>query len=170
MKKLIITADVHGSYSSWLTIKALMKPGDMLMVAGDLFDVRYGNYANPDFEPDSIKKELKTLGHDFFYVYGNCDTTSYFKGHAYHLETVLFDKHIFLHHGHRSVHIPDETDIVIQGHTHFCALEKTDTRIYLNPGSITCPRNGLATFAVMDKQAIHLIDLQKQHPMAVVDL
>ena len=52
MNKLIVTADVHGSFGSWLTLKQLMKPGDKLVIAGDLFDTRYGNYSNPDFQPE----------------------------------------------------------------------------------------------------------------------
>ena len=46
MPKLIVTADVHGSFSSWLTIKALLKNQDQLAIAGDLFDTKYGSFSN----------------------------------------------------------------------------------------------------------------------------
>ena len=58
MAELIITADLHGSYTSWLTLKTLLAPGDGLVIAGDLFDTRYGDFSDPDFQPDAIKEEL----------------------------------------------------------------------------------------------------------------
>ncbi len=61
MSKLIVTADIHGSYSSWLTIKALLSSNDKLVIAGDLFDTKYGNFSNADFQPESIKKDLKKI-------------------------------------------------------------------------------------------------------------
>jgi len=48
MPKLIVTADIHGSYSSWLTIKALLGSNDKLVIAGDLFDTKYGNFSNAE--------------------------------------------------------------------------------------------------------------------------
>ena len=68
MGKLIVTADIHGSYTSWLTMKNLLKPSDKLAVAGDLFDTKYGNFSNTDFQPESIKNDLKTFKHPFYYV------------------------------------------------------------------------------------------------------
>ncbi|MBL6996315.1 metallophosphoesterase, partial [Desulfobacula sp.] len=71
MKKLIVTADLHGSYSSWLTLKNLLGPLDELVIAGDLFDTKYGNFTHIDFQPESIKKDLNNFNHRFYYVYGN---------------------------------------------------------------------------------------------------
>ena len=59
MPKLIVTADIHGSYSSWLTTKTLLNSNDKLVIAGDLFDTKYGSFSNADFQPELIKKELK---------------------------------------------------------------------------------------------------------------
>ncbi len=160
MKKLIVTADVHGSHSSWLTLKSLLNKGDKLMVAGDLFDIRYGNYTNLDFQPDTIKKELKHFTHDFYYTYGNCDTQAYFPGYGSTLETMIFDKKIFMHHGHRLIKFSADMDIIIQGHTHLCSLEQQGNQIFLNPGSINCPRNGLYTYATIDTAGVKLIELK----------
>jgi hypothetical protein len=71
-----------------------------------------------------------------------------------------FDKNIFMHHGHKdTLMIPRGTDIIIQGHTHLPELEKTKNYIHLNPGSIAVPRNGMATFAVIDSSSVSLMAL-----------
>lgn len=170
MKKLIVTADIHGSHTAWLTLKTLINKGDMLMVAGDLFDVKYGNYANPDFSPDTIKKELNDFPHPFYYVYGNCDSPSYFPGHTAHLEVCLFNKTILLHHGDRSMIFPPDTDIIVQGHTHLAVLEKRNKQLLLNPGSLAKPRNGLYTYATIDREKVCLIELRSEKTLKCLDL
>jgi len=124
MSKLIVTADVHGSFSSWLAIKALMKSQDKLAIAGDLFDTKYGSFSNSDFKPDAIKDELKKLKHKFYYVYGNCDTPSFFPGFEVSMQLRIFKKQILLYHGHGSLKYPSNIDIIITGHTHRYALEQ----------------------------------------------
>ena len=160
MTKLIVTADVHGSYSSWLTLKNLLKPSDHLAVAGDLFDTRYGNRSHADFQPESIREELNTFLHPFYYVYGNCDVPSFFPGTDEKMVFNAFNRKILMHHGHGPCPAADDIDIVIQGHTHRCSLEKRGSRIFMNPGSITCPRNHVHTYGIIDQSSAHLVDLK----------
>lgn len=160
MAKLIVTADLHGSYTSWLVVKALLAPGDGLVIAGDLFDTRYGDYSDPDFRPDSIKEELVRLGHSFYYVYGNCDTPSFFSGGSPEMTFKALGKFFHLSHGHRSPTVPGPADMIIQGHTHQYALEKKDSRFFMNPGSLTSPRNGKFTYGLVEKNAACIVDLE----------
>jgi hypothetical protein len=159
MAKIIVTADLHGSYTSWLTVKALLATGDGLVIAGDLFDTRYGDYSNPDFRPDSIKEELVRLEHSFYYVYGNCDTPSFFPGGSPEMTFKALGKSFHLSHGNRPLPIPGHTDMIIQGHTHRYVLEKTDSRIFMNPGSLTSPRNGKFTYGRVEETSACIVDL-----------
>ncbi len=159
MDRLFVTADIHGSVSSWMTIKELMRPRDSLVVAGDLFDTRYGSYSQ-DFQPELIKKEMQALPQKFYYVYGNCDVPSFFPGHGPALGFKSFEKNLFLHHGHTHPIIPDNIDIIIQGHTHLCSLKKKEKKIFMNPGTISNPRNQLYTYGIIDKSKISIIDLK----------
>ena len=160
MTKLIVSADIHGSLNAWLTIRALAGGSDELAIAGDLFDTRYGSYSRPDFKPEAIRSDLKTLPQPLYYVYGNCDIPSFSPGFGPDMRFSFLHKKIYLHHGHRP--LPDQvvSDIVIQGHTHLCYLEKKDGIIYFNPGSIASPRNGLATYGVIDSKGIYLMVLK----------
>lgn len=168
MGRLIITADIHGSYASWLTMKNLLKPPDKLAVAGDLFDTKYGNLSNTDFQPRAIKKDLDTFKHPFYYVYGNCDTPSFFPGFDTTIVFNAFNKRILLSHGHRSLRCPADVDIIIQGHTHLCSLEEKDSQIFMNPGSITCPRNGMYTYGVIETDSASLIELKTGNKLITI--
>ncbi|WP_457553331.1 YfcE family phosphodiesterase [Desulfobacula sp.] len=170
MKQIIVTADIHGSYNSWLTMKNLLEPLDALAIAGDLFDTKYGDFTKIDFQPESIKKELHTFNHPFYYVYGNCDTPSFFPGFDMQMEFSAFQKNIFLSHGHRSFTCSKNIDIIIQGHTHICFLKKKDGQVFMNPGSITCPRNGLSTYGVIKANCASLIELKTGNKLISVDL
>ena len=169
MTRLIITADIHGNYNSWLSIKSLLGKTDSLVVAGDLFDTKYGNYSNPEFDPEAIKKDLNTFSHPFFYVYGNCDVSSFFPGFNAVLDFEINKKKIYMSHGHRKIPCNGKVDLVIQGHTHIAVLEKKNKQVFMNPGTITSPRNGRYTYGIMEnkKPAVTLI-LENQKKLGVV--
>ncbi|SMC71444.1 hypothetical protein SAMN02746065_10841 [Desulfocicer vacuolatum DSM 3385] len=161
MSRLLISADVHGSYATWMTLKSLLKPDDILVVAGDLFDTRYGRWGSPDFQPDHIRESLKDMKNKLYYVYGNCDDPSYYPGHVHNLTFEYMGLHIFLHHGHAYLkeHL-SRIDLIIQGHTHLPSLEKKQDTLFINPGSLTSPRNGLYTYGIVDTDKIQLMNIK----------
>ena len=161
MSRLLITADVHGSYSTWITLKSLLKPDDILVVAGDLFDTRYGRRNSPDFQPNQIRDNLKEMKNKVYYVYGNCDESSFYPGQFHMLEFQFMGLNIFLHHGHTPLNaISPRTNLIIQGHTHLASLEKRQHTFFLNPGSLTSPRNGLYTYGIVDNNKIQLMNIK----------
>lgn len=166
MPRLFVFADIHGSLGSWLTVRALLKNNDTLAVAGDLFDTRYGNYGNPDFMPEDIRSDLGSLGNDFHYVYGNCDVERFCPGYDHEKIFEAFGKTIGIHHGHKPFSQPGQIDILIQGHTHLCNLEEKNGLIYMNPGSITAPRNSLATYGMITSQGVALVELKTGKPLS----
>ncbi|MBA3009220.1 MAG: YfcE family phosphodiesterase [Proteobacteria bacterium] len=170
MSQLFITADIHGSFGTWLSLKKLMAPGDGLVIAGDLFDTRYGNYSNTDFQPESIKKQIPDLSQKLYYVYGNCDQPSFYPDHGPTLGFRYAGKMIFLHHGHENPIIPNKTDIIIQGHTHLCSLERQNSQIFMNPGSLTSPRNQLYTYGIIDEFQARIMELNTGNCLAAIAL
>ena len=170
MSKLIVTADIHGSFSSWLIIKALLKSQDQLAVAGDLFDTKYGSFANSDFKPDAIKDELLQFSHKFYYVYGNCDTPSFFPGFEVSMQLNIFNRQILLYHGHGAFKYPSNIDIIITGHTHRYLLEQKNGQIFMNPGSLTYPKNGIPSYGVIDKNSVKIIGLETSSILSSIKL
>ena len=147
-----------------------MAPGDGLVIAGDLFDTRYGNYSNTDFQPESIKKQIPDLSQKLYYVYGNCDQPSFYPDHGPTLGFRYAGKMIFLHHGHENPIIPNKTDIIIQGHTHLCSLERQNSQIFMNPGSLTSPRNQLYTYGIIDEFQARIMELNTGNCLAAIAL
>jgi hypothetical protein len=168
--KLLITADIHGNLSTWLTIQALVEHSDALVVAGDLFDTRYGSFCHPDFNPEAIRQDVKTAAKPMYYVYGNCDEPAFFPGQTHTLTFCANGRSLFVHHGFPRVPVPSDTDIVIQGHTHVWSLEKTETQIHMNPGSITRPKKGPATYGIFDETSVSIRSLDTGLPLMTVNL
>ncbi|SCY33302.1 YfcE family phosphodiesterase [Desulfoluna spongiiphila] len=166
--QLIITADIHGHLPTWRLIKAQLKPGDGLAVAGDLFDTVYGK-SHPDYDPDTIRHEFKALAGPTWYVCGNCDHPDFFSGEL----TASFSWEgttLLLAHGHR--HLPDLTDydIVVQGHTHVSRLDTLMGKVFLNPGSPARPRGGHQGFARLTGTRLELVDLASGKVVDHLDL
>jgi putative phosphoesterase len=168
--RVFITADIHGSLSTWLTIQTLMKKSDALLIAGDLFDNRYGNPCHPDFQPEAIRHDLKTADKPVYYVYGNCDEPSFFPGHDLTLTFCANNKTVFIQHGFPRMPIPSDTDIIIQGHTHIWSLEKKTGQIFMNPGSMARPRQGPPTFGILDDTCISIQSLHTGSPLKTLNL
>lgn len=170
MSNLIITADLHGSYNSWLAIKSILKKEDGLAVAGDLFDNKYGSFSNPNWDPDGIKTDLKSFANPFFFVYGNCDVPSFFPGFSTETIFEFNGRTICLCHGHFKPSCADQADIVVQGHTHVAGLKQRGTQIFLNPGTITAPRNQLFTYAVINENCVYLVNFKTGETVCAIDL
>jgi len=170
MAKLIVTADIHGSLSSWLTIKALLNKEDKLVIAGDLFDTKYGNYTNSDFKPETIKQDLENFKNDFYYIYGNCDIPSFFPGFKTNIKFNAFNQKFFLFHGHQPYKSSSKVDIMIQGHTHIYSLKKQEGIIYMNPGSITYPKKGVETYGEIDNTSASIIELKTGYKLISIKL
>ena len=161
MTRLIVTADVHGSFSTWLCVKELMDENDFLAMAGDLFDTKFGNRADADFQPESIRDDLAPLAHRIFYVYGNCDTESFLPGYNRHLEFHMFDRNFLLCHGHGSLpKTRNFPDVVISGHTHQAKLEKINGVVHMNPGSLKKPRNRMYTYGIIQEKIAKIVDIK----------
>ena len=161
MPKLLITADVHGSYGTWMALKSLLEPEDALVVAGDLFDTRYGHWNSPDFQPRHIRDDLGKIKNQVYYVQGNCDEPAFYPDQVNTLTFEFMGLKIFLHHGHRNPGpIPSGVNLVIQGHTHLAALENIENTFFLNPGSLSYPRNGLFTYGIVTDTRIQLMNLK----------
>ena len=161
MTRLIVTADVHGSFSTWLTVKELMAEDDFLVLAGDLFDTKFGNRLDADFQPETIRDDLASVDGRMFYVYGNCDSEHFLPDYNWHLEFNMFDRNFLLCHGHRfPAEAQTSPDVVISGHTHTAKLEKVNGVVHMNPGSLKKPRNRMYTYGIIEDRLAKIVDIK----------
>ncbi len=160
--KLFFIADIHGSI--YYLNKALQEyekvNADYLILLGDLLYHGARNDLPKEYNPKEVTKELNRHKDEIIAVRGNCDSEvdqmvlEFPIGSVY--SNLLYNgKRLFLTHGH----IYNENNMVplkkgsslIYGHTHILRAEEKDGIYYLNPGSITFPKeNNPHTFGLIE--------------------
>lgn len=141
--KIGVISDSHGSISG--AKRAIQKMGEVDYL------VHLGDYCR---DAERISKELKR---DIIYVKGNCDL-----GCDIETDKIIEaeGKKIFLTHGHKynvkydymdlCLHAGEVgADAVLFGHTHYAEVFEKDGILFINPGSVSRPRNGIETYAVI---------------------
>lgn len=151
--KIFIASDIHGSeyYCKIMAEKYYMEKADRLLLLGDLLYHGPRNDLPREYNPKGVIVILNSLKNDIICVRGNCDTevdqmVLEFPIMAEY--TILFDgdKMIFAAHGHKfnpqNPPLLKKGDILLNGHTHIPANEPCGEFYYVNPGSISIPKNG----------------------------
>lgn len=158
--KLLIASDIHGSekYAAVLREIFEMEAPDKLVLLGDLL---YHGPRNPlpeVYDPPAVAAILNGLSTHILAVRGNCDAEVDQMVLQFPIMAdyaLLFaDGHTFYAtHGH--VFGPDnpppmkDGDILLCGHTHVGAGQAQEGGfLYLNPGSITLPKDGHHSYMV----------------------
>lgn len=146
--KLLIASDIHGSsfYCKKLLEKYNDENPDKMVLLGDILYHGPRNDLPRDYAPKDVIKMLNPLAKSILCVRGNCDTevdqmVLDFPVLADY--SVIFDGKItmYLTHGHHIENIKFVPgDYVIAGHTHIPSFEKRDGYTYINPGSVSIPK------------------------------
>ena len=151
--KFIIASDIHGS-AYWcrrLLELAEREQPDKLILLGDILYHGPRNDLPREYCPKQVIPMLTAWADKILCVRGNCEAevdqmVLDFPVMADY--AVLFEqgKTLFLTHGH--VFSPQKPpklqkgDVLLTGHTHVPACEEIDGWWYLNPGSVSIPKNG----------------------------
>lgn len=157
--KYLIFSDLHGSAHGLQLLREAVKKEnpDVLLCLGDTL---FGAY---DDDPHAVATFFHECGKTILSVRGNCD-------HAYD-ETVLgvglpYEQILYAF-GHRLWlrHAPfwDEFrggDIVFYGHTHQKYIGKDRGVLTCNPGSIGKPRDGSASYAILEEGDLRLMNAE----------
>ncbi|MCI9067244.1 MAG: phosphodiesterase [Lachnospiraceae bacterium] len=151
--KLMIASDIHGSayYCKKMLERYREEAAERLLLLGDLLYHGPRNDLPREYAPKEVISMLNEAREELLCVRGNCDAQVdqmvlnfpilsdsmllYLDGHT-----------VFATHGHvyREKNLPPlgEGDILLHGHTHVQAMEDRGVYIYLNPGSVSIPKNG----------------------------
>ncbi len=146
--KLFIASDIHGSaYYTSLMLEAFKKEGaDRLVLLGDILYHGPRNDLPKDYSPKKVSALLNEFAKYIISVRGNCEaevdslmldfpvTADY----AYIFDG---DKTLYLSHGHRTVPKMPDGACYITGHTHIPHDYVEEGVRFINPGSISIPKN-----------------------------
>lgn len=149
--KYLIASDIHGSayYCDKLVAAFETEKADKLLLLGDILYHGPRNDLPRDYAPKSVISMLNPLKDKILCVRGNCDTevdqmVLDFPILAEYCLISVGKTMIFATHGHKfnTANLPpmSDGDILLHGHTHVPKCEKVGNITYINPGSVSIPK------------------------------
>lgn len=149
--KYLIASDIHGSayYCSQLLESYRKEQADRLLLLGDILYHGPRNDLPKDYNPKQVIAMLNEYKQDIFCVRGNCDTevdqmVLEFPVLADYAFIADNDCTIYATHGHKfnEVNLPPlhDGDILLCGHTHVPSYVCHEKYVYMNPGSVSIPK------------------------------
>lgn len=151
--EFLIASDLHGSayYTGRLVNAFAAEAADRLILLGDILYHGPRNDLPRDYAPKEVIAQLSPLKDRILCVRGNCDTevdqmVLPFPMMADYAVLPVGERLCYMTHGHvfNNAHLPPlmPGDILLHGHTHVPAWEEHPTHTYLNPGSVSIPKEG----------------------------
>ena len=151
--KLLIASDIHGSakYCGALMDAYEKERADRMLLLGDILYHGPRNDLPEEYAPRDVIRMLNEKKKEIYAVRGNCEAevdqmVLAFPVLADYALIPLGQRMIFATHGHvyNREHVPpmQPGDILLHGHTHIPACEAFNECVYLNPGSVSMPKEG----------------------------
>lgn len=149
--KLLIASDIHGSaYYCKMLLNALDRENaDRLLLLGDILYHGPRNDLPEGYAPKEVIAMLNPLKNKIMCVRGNCDTevdqmVLDFPVLADYCVIPVGERLMYATHGH--IYNPQNPpplchgDILLNGHTHVSAYKDYGDFTYVNPGSVSIPK------------------------------
>ncbi|HIU77633.1 MAG TPA: phosphodiesterase [Candidatus Pelethocola excrementipullorum] len=151
--KYMFASDVHGSaYYCQKMLESFGQEGaERLVLLGDLLYHGPRNDLPRDYAPKQVIDMLNAHKHEIISVRGNCDAevdqmVLEFPIMADYGVLIVEGRTFYLSHGHihQEGNLPplQKGDVFVYGHTHVLRAENKDGQVYLNPGSVSIPKEG----------------------------
>ena len=169
--KLIFASDIHGSayYCKKLLEVFKKENAQKLILLGDLL---YHGPRNPlprDYSPKDVCLMLNENKQHILAVKGNCDSevdqmVLEFPILNDNLSLFLNEKHIFVTHGHKisrdNPPFLQKGDVLINGHFHVAEIDQTNDFVYMNPGSVSLPKNDFQGYLLFEDGNFKLVSFE----------
>ena len=175
--KLMIASDIHGSafYCEKLLADFEEEKADRLLILGDILYHGPRNDLPVGYEPKKVIEMLNPLKDKLLCVRGNCDTevdqmVLDFPIMAEYAYLVYDNVNIFATHGHiyNANNVPPIAGdcILLNGHTHVPKCIRHDSYVYMNPGSVSIPKeNSPNSYMTLENGLFEWKDLDKRRYM-----
>ena len=149
--KWLIASDIHGSalYAERLMAAFEREDAQRMLLLGDLLYHGPRNALPEGYDPPRVIALLNERKDRLLCVRGNCEAevdqmVLRFPVLADYALLPLENRLIFITHGHlyNEEHLPplQKGDILLHGHTHVPACREHEDFVYLNPGSLSIPK------------------------------
>ena len=171
--RIFVASDIHGS-AFWCErmLSAFEESGaEKLLLLGDILYHGPRNDLPRDYAPKKVISMLNSYKDRILCVRGNCDTevdqmVLEFPIMADYALIFSGGKTIYATHGHNfnCQHLPPlaKGDILLHGHTHVPAEEDHGDFIYINPGSVSIPKeNSSHSYMLLEEGSFTLCELNE---------
>lgn len=152
--KLMFASDIHGAADC---CEKMLKRFDeeraeKLFLLGDILYHGPRNDLPADYAPKRVIAMLNERKNQLLCVRGNCDTevdqmVLEFPIMAEYALLYLDGRTVFLTHGHKfntnNPPLLNNGDVLLHGHTHVQTIDESRNYTYINPGSVSLPKNGM---------------------------
>ncbi|MDY6017084.1 MAG: phosphodiesterase [Oscillospiraceae bacterium] len=153
--KIMIASDIHGSalYCRRLIEEYEKEKADRLFLLGDILYHGPRNDLPDEYAPKKVIGMLNEKKDEIFCVRGNCDTevdqmVLNFPILADYAVLAVGDRLVYATHGHvfNENNLPPlkKGDILLNGHTHVPKCTEHESFVYMNPGSVSIPKENSA--------------------------
>ena len=162
--KYLIFSDLHGSIDSIERIieKYNFHKCDKLICLGDVLYHGPRNDLPENYNPKAVIKVINEYKNQIICIQGNCDAE---------VDQMVLDfpiikdyllnvngKEVYLCHGHHLENV--EHNIILHGHTHITGVKEKDGKTYINPGSVTIPKeNTNRGYIILEENKFTFYDL-----------
>lgn len=153
--KWLIASDIHGSaeYCRQLLEAYEKEDAERMILLGDILYHGPRNDLPQGYDPKAVINMLNRMKNEIISVRGNCDgevdqMVLDFPIMADYALLPIGERTIFVTHGHvynKDKMLPHRPgDILLHGHTHIPVCEACGDFTYINPGSVSIPKEGSA--------------------------
>ena len=170
--KYMFASDVHGSafYCRKMLEAFETEKADRLVLLGDLLYHGPRNDLPKEYAPKQVISMLNGMKNKIYAVRGNCEAevdqmVLEFPVMADYCILVIDGKTFYATHGHvyNTENLPpmQQGDILIHGHTHVLKAEQMEGYTWLNPGSVSIPKEGNPpTYGVLEDGVFSIKDFE----------
>ena len=172
--KLMIASDLHGSaYYTRLLLTAMdREQPDRLLLLGDLLYHGPRNDLPREYAPKQVIQLLNARKSQILCVRGNCEA----EVDRMVLEFPVLSEFgvvfadgltLYMLHGHKNLDLPVlPGDILLCGHTHVPAVRKDREHYYVNPGSVSIPKEGSCHgYMTLENRQLHHVSLEGENTL-----
>jgi len=167
--KLMFISDIHGIKTNLEKVKEKFKElnCDKLVALGDLYYIGPRNKMIEGYDIKAVESFLESMKDKLICMRGNCDSEVDLMISNFpimnDLSLIMTENHdLYITHGHiyNESNWMKENSILIYGHFHIPFIKKIETNYYINPGSISLPKEGYkASYLIYDENKITIYDI-----------
>ncbi len=168
--KLMFISDIHGISTNLDKVKQKFEEFkcDKLVVLGDLYYIGPRNKIVEGYSIEKVKSFLESMKDRLICIRGNCDAEVDLMVSNFpiinDLSLVMTENHdLYITHGHiyNESNWSKENSILIYGHLHVPFIKKIETNYYVNPGSISLPKEGnKPSYLIYDENKMTIYDIE----------